>query len=151
MVDDELTQLVATRGYNQRQLANGFLKKVEFASVAVMLTVICCGLFLEVNATPAVVAFAAVWGCAVAFAVMISINQTRRIKQAYRMRQHETVWRLLPDAVHFAASWNPLTRRQLFELQCLESNLLIREGRCLELEVNSRFLWAFTESTQSST
>jgi tetratricopeptide (TPR) repeat protein len=71
--------------------------------------------------------------------------------RAYRQRRYDLAFKLLPDAMTWNATWSPFTVIQLIQCQFCEINMLLLEGRALELELISRFTWAGLEGRAATT
>lgn len=74
------------------------------------------------------------------FGYVVGLQRAAAVTKSFNSGRHDLTAKLLPGAVWWNTKWYPVTTQQLLKCQHIELQMLIHEGRILELEAHSRFL-----------
>lgn len=136
--DDELDKLITERG-----LQTARLKKQKFLWIMIVGLVLgaLAGLFVVFTALPLTYPTLALFYLAYfSFGYIVGMHRASLVAQTYKSGRHDLTAKLLPSAVWWNTMWYPFTLRPLLACQNVELQMLLHEGRVLELEAHSRFL-----------
>ncbi|MFN8554414.1 MAG: tetratricopeptide repeat protein [Candidatus Obscuribacterales bacterium] len=138
LYDAELDTLITERGRKTaRQNRRNYLLNVTIGTTIGMI----CGMALISVAPP--VAYPFVFLVLILYfsvGYFVGLQKSRLISQTFKNGRHDLTIKMLPDAIAWNTKWYPLTKKFLLDCQNIELNLLLQEGRILELEAHSRFL-----------
>ncbi|HEY9775351.1 MAG TPA: tetratricopeptide repeat protein [Planktothrix sp.] len=139
-VDEELAELTARRGASNPR----FNWKVFFIAFFTYLGLgwICAS--LQIPFSPFVF-------LVVAISIGIPFAKTAAVTRAFNNRQVDRASALLPSAFRWSLWMAPFTRGAITRCSEIQFAILLQEGRTLELELISRYAWAFNEKTPIKT
>jgi len=140
LYDSELDRLITERGRQTvRQKRQQYFWKV-------MIGAIIGGIFGFVSSfvAPSIVFQLTLLSLTVYFAIgyFVGSHRSKLVSKTFKSGRHDLTLKMLPDAISWNTAWYPLTIKSLLNCQNVELNLLLNEGRILELEAHSRFLMA---------
>lgn len=140
LYDAELDNLVTERGRQtaQRKRQQYFWKVIIGAMVGGIIG------FILAIVTPSLGYPFLLLGLALYFAIgyFVGSRRSHLVSKTFKSGRHDLTAQLIPDAIWWNLAFYPLTKSPLENCQNIELNLLLYEGRTLELEAHSRFLMA---------
>jgi tetratricopeptide (TPR) repeat protein len=89
-------------------------------------------------------------GGLVVFGLLVGYIKAAEVQIAFRKRHYQLVHRKIKSAVRWNALWTPITAGPLRVSAGTYVNLLIAEGKTIELEALSRYQWTYKDGSKSS-
>ena len=87
----------------------------------------------------------------VIFGLVVGYAKAAEVQLAFQKRNYRIVHRKIASAVRWNALWAPITSAPLKVSAGTYVNLLLAEGKSIELEALSRYQWTYKDGSRSST